>query len=221
MLKILQMTNFEETIPIPSPIGNLEAKISQGNRSKTFGIIFCCPHPIYSGTMDMDLISIIMSPFIEAGYPTIRFNYRGKGNSDGQYGRGIGERMDVRSVCNYYLSLPNVPPKILLMGYSFGAAIGSSIVSEFQNIIGYVAISYPFPINPIYIQNASVKKPKLFLWGDADKVISITALEAAFKELKGPKYKKIYPDARHSWIKFEEKLASYIFSWVQNIFKKM
>ncbi|UYP43882.1 hypothetical protein NEF87_000167 [Candidatus Lokiarchaeum ossiferum] len=211
------MTNFEEIIRIPSPIGNLEAKFSKGNNSKKFGIIFCCPHPIYSGTMDMELISIIMSPFIEAGYPTIRFNYRGKGNSDGQYGRGIGERMDVRTVCTHYLSTPNVPPKIVLMGYSFGAAIGSSIVSEFQDIIGYVAISYPFPINPIYIKNASVSRPKLFLWGDADKVISISALESAYADLQEPKEKKVFPGARHSWKTFEENLATFIFSWVKNL----
>ncbi len=209
------MKNLEKIVWIHTPIGKLEANFARGDGTKEFGIIFCCPHPIYSGTMDMDLISQIMSHFTMAGYPTLRFNYRGKGNSEGQYGRGLGERMDVRNVCNYYLSLPNVPRKICLIGYSFGAAIGTSIVSEFEDIVGYVAISYPYPINPKYIISASVPVPKLFIWGDADKVISISALGEALEEICSPKSQIVFPGARHSWKGFEEKLANTIFSWVQ------
>ena len=78
------------------------------------------------------------------GFSTLRFNFRGVGESGGSYGEGMGEREDVKAVIDYFaarLKDYNVP--MILLGYSFGAWAGMPVAVEDPRIKGMVAISPP------------------------------------------------------------------------------
>jgi hypothetical protein len=65
--------------------------------SETNGVVITHPHPLYGGNMHNDVVISITKTYQNMGYTTLRFNFRGVGNSQGSYGDGVGEQEDVRA----------------------------------------------------------------------------------------------------------------------------
>jgi len=77
------------------------------------------PHPLYGGDMDNSVVSLVADTYAREGWSTLRFNFRGAGNSEGQFDDGIGEQEDVRTAIQYLRH--EGYERIDLAGYSFGA----------------------------------------------------------------------------------------------------
>ena len=65
--------------------------------SETNGVVITHPHPLYGGNMHNNVVFSITKTYQNMGYTTLRFNFRGVGNSQGSYGDGVGEQEDVRA----------------------------------------------------------------------------------------------------------------------------
>ncbi len=90
---------------------------SDTNR-KTIGII-CHPHPLFGGSMTNKVTHMIEKAFREMGLYTIRFNFRGVGQSQGEHDKGIGETDDI--ICIYNWAKEIFPEyDFWLAGFSFG-----------------------------------------------------------------------------------------------------
>ena len=217
------MKTDELKIQIKGPAGNLEAQLIKGfpnqENNSDIGIIVCHPHPQYGGTMAFPVVRILYKTFGDLGHPSIRFNFRGVGNSDGSSGNGEGEREDLISVCRYLLNGEFGVKRLLIIGYSFGATIGASVTGEFDEIIGYVAISYPFSFIPQFIELAQVSKPKFFIIGDRDDFTTLRVFQKEYKEMPEPKDIKIFPGVDHFWNGSERILTETTIDWFNNNFK--
>jgi hypothetical protein len=55
------------------------------------GVVVCHPHPLYGGNMDSSVVLAVAFALVEHGFATLRFNFRGVGNSDGRHGKGDEE----------------------------------------------------------------------------------------------------------------------------------
>jgi alpha/beta superfamily hydrolase len=163
--------------------------------------------------------------------------FRGVGNSKGSGSwRGTAERKDVLAACNFLLNYRfetdkdesnenNRVNKVLLVGYSYGSGIASSVVNELDSIIGYVAISYPFgPFFFLYFgnnalqQQADSKKPKLFIMGANDDFTSLDTLQSKFNGFSEPKEMIVVDKVDHFWFGREEGLCLRIFEWLKSTF---
>ncbi|MHA1647641.1 MAG: alpha/beta hydrolase, partial [Promethearchaeota archaeon] len=165
------------------------------------------------------VVRMLYKAFGNLGYPSLRFNFRGVGNSDGISGNGAGEREDLISVCKFLLNGEFGIKRILIIGYSFGATIAASVASEFDEIIGYIAISYPFSFIPQFISYAKVNKPKFFIIGDRDDFTTLEVFQKEYKEMPEPKDIKIFSGVDHFWSGNENKLTETIIDWFNNNFK--
>ena len=214
------MKIVEHKVNIKGPVGNIEAQLSKSNSNQNadIGIIVCHPHPQYGGTMAFPVVRMLYKTFGNLGYPAVRFNFRGVGNSDGISGSGTGEREDLLSVCKFLLNGDYGVKRILIIGYSFGAAIGASVASEFDEVIGYVAISYPFSFIPQFISQAQVNKPKFFIIGDRDDFTALEVFQKEYREMPEPKDIKIFPCVDHFWSGSENKLTEVIINWFKDNF---
>ena len=206
----------EMKIQIKGPVGNLEVHLIKGNLD--IGIIICHPHPQYGGNMAYPVVRVLYKTYGNLGYPSVRFNFRGVGNSDGISGNGAGEREDLISVCKFVLNGDFGVKRLLIIGYSFGATIGASVASEFDEIIGYVAISYPFSFIPQFIPQAQVNKPKFFIIGDRDDFTTMKVFQKEYKKMPEPKNIKIFPGIDHFWNGSERILTETIIDWFRKIF---
>ena len=103
----------EEKVLIPSSAIRLEGLLSnQEALHLKGGVILCHPHPQYGGDMYNPVIAIAVEAASQEGFATLRFNFRGVGESEGSYGEGIGEREDVKAVIEYLRGPPTGSPQM-------------------------------------------------------------------------------------------------------------
>ena len=133
----------------------------------------------------------------QEGFSTLRFNFRGVGESEGSYGEGIGEREDVKAVIDYFYSRLKVDnPLLILLGYSFGAWVGLTVAIEDGRIEGIVGIAPPLEIYGFKFME-KCRKRKLFIVGNRDLFCPTPVLEAWYQLLEEPKSLAIIPEADH------------------------
>jgi alpha/beta superfamily hydrolase len=191
----------EEKIFIPCNQIRLEGLLSiQEASSFRGGAIFCHPHPQYGGDMAHPVITTAVEAASQEGFFTIRFNFRGVGKSEGDYGEGIGEREDVRAVADYfYARLKDNHSPLILVGYSFGAWAGFPVAIEDERFEGMVAIAPPLEIYDFGFLKGC-KKKKLFIAGNRDFFCPLSVLETWFQHLEEPKSLAIIPGADHFFL---------------------
>lgn len=89
------------------------------------------PLPIMGGTMDNKVVTTLAKTFVELGYATLRFNFRGVGHSAGSYDAGNGETSDAIAAADFMRGeFPGLP--LLLAGFSFGAYVQACAAAELQ-----------------------------------------------------------------------------------------
>jgi hypothetical protein len=209
------------SLTIPGLVGKIEAQIlepSPISNPNPIGIVLCHPHPGYGGTMSFPLISELFHHFGAVGYCSLRFNFRGVGQSDGVTGNGSGEIEDLGCVCEFMLQTYPAIEKILLIGYSFGAAISVAMVNQQSAICGFVAISPPFDLLGEFFQDTAITKPKFFIIGSQDDFTSENTFTNTVAKFPPPKASLIVPEENHFWYGREVYLCEKILEWVQLTF---
>ena len=119
---------FRPPMPQPAsiagPAGSLEARIEDpapGLVPRVVGVV-CHPHPLYGGTMQNKVVHTAARAMQELGAPTVRFNFRGVGASEGGYDEGVGEVEDALAACAWARARWRCEA-LWLAGFSFGAAV--------------------------------------------------------------------------------------------------
>jgi alpha/beta superfamily hydrolase len=130
---------LEKQIQIPSIDRFIEGLYCQGANSQ--GAVITHPHPLYGGDMHNDVVAAVTEVYQKLGYSTLRFNFRGVGNSQGQYSEGVGEQNDVAAAVAY-LTAKRVAT-VTLAGYSFGAWVNACWVSNGGAVRHMVMVSPP------------------------------------------------------------------------------
>ena len=83
------------------------------------------PHPLFGGTMDNKVVQTLARAFVQSGWESIRFNFRGVGGSEGEHDAGNGEAKDLLEVVRQVA--PQGP--LALAGFSFGAFVTTHAVA--------------------------------------------------------------------------------------------
>ena len=105
------------------------------------GVVITHPHPLYGGTMYNQVVETLVTIYQDKGFSTLRFNFRGAGDSEGSYDHGKGEKEDVRSALRYLYD--NGKKQLDLAGYSFGAWVNAMITNPESMLSGVIMISPP------------------------------------------------------------------------------
>ncbi len=105
------------------------------------GVVITHPHPLYGGTMHNQVVETLVTIYQDKGFSTLRFNFRGVGDSEGSYDHGKGEKEDVRSALRYLYD--NGKKQLDLAGYSFGAWVNAMITNPESMLSGMIMISPP------------------------------------------------------------------------------
>ena len=114
----------EQPLSITGPSGSLELRFTPN--TGVIGVVVCHPHPLHGGTMHNKVVTTLCKSFSELGYPTLRFNFRGIGHSEGSFNHGVGETSDTLAVIEWLKQTYGIK-KILLAGFSFGAFVALNV----------------------------------------------------------------------------------------------
>ncbi|MEM1243992.1 MAG: alpha/beta fold hydrolase [Pseudomonadota bacterium] len=138
-------------------------------------VIVCHPHPLHGGTMTNKVVTTVARSFNHLGLPSIRFNYRGVGESAGSYGDTIGEAEDLRAILTWIQThRPDYP--IYLAGFSFGTVVVSRVAMN--PVIKQLLLIAP-PVN--HYDFTSLPKPvcpRFVVIGEVDEVVPCKEVEA-------------------------------------------
>jgi alpha/beta superfamily hydrolase len=163
------------TLLLDGPAGALEVAVdrSEGTQLPVVAII-CHPLPIEGGTMHNKVVTMLARSLRELGLDTVRFNFRGTGNSEGSFDDGVGEADDLRAVAAW-VRAQRPDAALWLAGFSFGAYVSLRMAAELQPSM---LISIAPPVRRSWDFDSLVPPtcPWLVIQGEADEVVDPQAV---------------------------------------------
>ena len=172
--------------------------------------VVCHPHPLYGGSMFNNVVDAILAAMWQAGYATLRFNFRGVGASEGEHGGGPGEVDDAVAAMAFLLAQPGVRKEGAVMaGYSFGAMVAVSAGYARAEIARIIAVAMPLAMADAHIP-AGASKPILLVSGDRDSYSPVAGLQALTSKIGAAARLEIIAGADHFFVGCEAELSRAI-----------
>jgi uncharacterized protein len=109
-------------------------------QSPNAAAVMCHPHPRMGGTMNAPLLLALRDELVRRGYAVLRFNFRGIGESEGESSLGVDEVADAQGAVARARSFGGDLP-VVLIGWSFGAAVAVRLAAQDDGLAGCVAIA--------------------------------------------------------------------------------
>jgi len=208
----------KEFLFIKNNMIKLEAEYYHSNNNKKKPVVLIChPHPQYGGNMFNNVVSGVFNKLVSNGISCLRFNFRGVGKSNGIHSDGTGELADVK-VCIDFLINEKNHERLIICGYSYGAAIGCSAINYSDKVISYISISFPWDFFGSKFKKLSqTNKPKLFIQGNRDSMARYENFEENFNYYKNPKIRKIIDGADHFYWGFEGQIADEVLKFYNSL----
>jgi uncharacterized protein len=193
-------------VTIASPHG-LEGVLRTGDPFA--GVVICHPHPLYGGDMRNNVVGAIEEGFSLKGFTTLKFNFRGVGESGGAYDDGKGEMDDLVAAARFLKDRLEGGAKIILAGYSFGAWIASKAVSRLSGVDSLFLVAYPFAVYET-VELARYSGKIYFVGGTLDDICPMDTLVEFYRSLPTiDKRLKIIP-TDHSYGGREREILEFV-----------
>lgn len=181
---------------IPVSVGKLETVVDDPETDRRGLLLVAHPHPLHGGSLENKVVTTLAKAANEAGWVSVRPNFRGVGMSDGAFDAGVGETDDLLAVARFVeASYPGLP--WVLAGFSFGAFVQHRLRQQLdarQLILVAPAVTM-YEFDP-------VPEDTIVIFGDADELIPPAAIQL-WAQQQGLTT-KIIPEAGHF---FHGKLA--------------
>ncbi len=156
-----------EPITVEGPAGPLEAilEVPAGFAGERAAVV-CHPHPLFGGTRTNKVVPTAARALQEAGYATLRFNFRGVGASPGVFDNGLGETDD--ALAAFDDARARWPAaSISVAGFSFGSFVACRVAAR-RAVRELILISPPVAR---FDFGAAPVRPTVVIQGDVDDVV--------------------------------------------------
>ena len=184
----------ETKVSISGPAGGLDARIISAD--SVTGLIMCHPHPLFAGTMDNKVVTTVVRAARDLGLNTLRFNFRGTGNSTGEHDEGRGEQDDVVAVLRYARDTLGWQ-KVILAGFSFGAGMACLAACREEALVDALILLAP----AVHHFDAPSTLPfgieTWVMMGDEDEVVPFDEVDSWVQRLVPQPHWHIFNGAGH------------------------
>lgn len=154
--------------------GQLEGILTVPEQVNTAYVAFLGhPHSLQGGTMNNKVVTTMARAFKELGIPSLRFNFRGVGQSAGTYNDGIGESEDMIALVKQWQN-EQVDVKLIFAGFSFGSYVAYRAAAQCEHT-SLITIAPPVHHYDYREFNPS-PNPWLIVQGDADEVVPFSCV---------------------------------------------
>jgi alpha/beta superfamily hydrolase len=155
----------------PGPAGALECALDHPEGEPRGVAVICHPHPQQGGTMDNKVVQTLARAFLQLGYRTVRFNFRGVAASEGAWDEGQGEIDDALAVIAAHRD-PALP--LALAGFSFGGYVASQAAARLPDDAKVERLVLVGPSTQKQ-KVAPVPEETLVIHGESDDIVPLSA----------------------------------------------
>ena len=204
---------------IPGPEGRIEAKYNHNKKDDSPIVLILHPDPSRGGTMETKIVFQLYKAFINKGFSTIRFNFRGVGKSDGMFDDGEGELSDAASVLDWLQQYNTNSQRCWVAGFSFGAWVAMQLLMRRPEINGFVCISPPANLRDFSFL-APCPSSGIIVHGDKDSIASYDSTRILSEKLQKQKKVEIIfkpiKGADHFYENYKEEFLSVVDNYIEN-----
>ncbi|WP_310447421.1 alpha/beta hydrolase [Thiobacillus sp.] len=174
---------------IPTAVGKLETVVDDPEGERRGLLLVAHPHPLHGGSLENKVVTTLAKAANEAGWVSVRPNFRGVGMSDGLFDAGRGETDDLLAAARFVeATYPGLP--WVLAGFSFGAFVQHRLRQQLDArrliLVAPAVTMYEFdPVPP----------DSVLIYGDADELIAPEAMQRWAEQQQLAT--KVIPDAGH------------------------
>jgi uncharacterized protein len=163
---------------ITGSAGNLEGIAHLPDAAPRAIAVVAHPLPTMGGTMENKIVTTLAKTFAELGFAALRFNFRGVGNSAGQFDSGNGEVEDALAIVRHareeYGHLP-----LILSGFSFGGYVQARAAQHLHPQAHRLVLVAPAVGRSVPSFENSTGMPHvphntLLIHGELDEVVALT-----------------------------------------------
>ncbi|PZP28751.1 MAG: alpha/beta hydrolase [Roseateles depolymerans] len=161
-----------EKLLIAGPAGELEIAIDRpaAELPEQGLALICHPNPTQGGTMDNKVVQTLARAFLQLGWRTVRFNFRGIGRSQGGWDEGRGEIDDALAV----LASQRAPGEALVLaGFSFGGYVASQAARRIEDPARRLVLVGPATSR---FDTAPVPADTVVIHGEVDDVVPLSSV---------------------------------------------
>ena len=115
---------------IEGPAGRLEVVANVPETSPVGLALVAHPLPTHGGTLDNKVVQTLAKTFFAMGYASVRFNFRGVGQSAGAFDEGIGETEDAMAALGWAQRELGASLPLVLAGFSFGTFVQTRVAER-------------------------------------------------------------------------------------------
>ena len=161
----------EYLMTLPGKVGDLEAVLSIPEAmDRRYIALLGHPHSLQGGTMSNKVVTTLARTFKELRIASLRFNFRGVGQSGGVYDAGIGESEDMLLLANYWKAeFPDA--NVLFAGFSFGSYVAYRAAAHHEH--GLLVTVAPPVHHYDYKEFYPPPMPWIVVQGDEDEVVPL------------------------------------------------
>ncbi len=169
------------------------------------------PHSLQGGTMNNKVVTTLARVFKELNIPSLRFNFRGVGQSAGEYDHGIGESDDMLLFAQQWQQA-QPQAHLICAGFSFGSYVAYRCAAQCaQSTLITIA-------PPVHHYDYHEFHPDLAAWlivqGDADEVVPYAVVKEFAQQAQPPIPMVTFADTGHFFhgklIELKTHLLAYV-----------
>lgn len=202
---------------IAGPIGRIEARYHPGKGRNTPLAIVLHPHPEQGGTMNNKITYALFRAFVDQGFSTLRFNFRGVGRSEGKFDHGEGELSDAAACLDWLQAQNSEPRQCWVAGFSFGAWICMQLLMRRPELDGFIAVAPPANLYDFTFL-APCPVSGMILQGAKDEVVpkdSVMKLATRLSAQRGLHIDyRVIPEAGHFFVNELSVLTNHVHDYL-------
>jgi len=192
----MTVTFKEEKLSLPGPSGALEAVLTRPKKEQLTAVgLVCHLHPLYDGTMNNKVVTTVVRAWNNLGMAALRFNYRGVGASEGEYGHGEGETQDTLTMLDWLIGeFPGC--RVCLAGFSFGAYVAAQVTAQRSEIAQLLTLAPPVN-HADFEQFSGMSRPWMVIQGDQDEIVPFDEVVAWHAKMAPQPDLVVFPGVSH------------------------
>jgi uncharacterized protein len=195
------------------PAGRLEGRYSHSKMKNAPLALILHPSPEHGGTMNNKISYTMFQNFVERGFSTLRFNFRGVGRSQGIFDRGEGELSDAAAALDWMQEINQNAPYVWVGGFSFGAWIGMQLLMRRPEIQGFISVAPPANMYDFTFL-APCPTSGLVIQGGRDDVVQEPSVSKFVEKVQVQKgvtidY-RVLPEANHFFHGFTDEMTLHM-----------